>query len=82
MEKETEVPTVESEAHRLVKSNFRKVDSGSSAIHVYKLRTHWMIQKKKNISAANLSAVLREVEDNEREKSSAEEIKLWLGNIG
>ena len=36
----------------------------------------------KSISADNLSAVLRAVEDNEREKPTAEEIKLWLGSSG
>ena len=35
-----------------------------------------------SISAANLPAVLREVEGNEREQPSAEDIRLWLCNSG
>ena len=34
----------------------------------------------KSISAADLPAVLRAVEGNEREKPSAEDIELWLSN--
>ena len=36
----------------------------------------------KSISAANIPAVLRAVEDNEREKPSAEDIDLWLSKSG
>ena len=44
MEKEKRVPAVESEAHRLVKKNFEREESGSSVTHIYLLCIHLMIQ--------------------------------------
>ena len=44
MEKEREMLAVEKEAHRLIEKSFRREVSGSSAIHVYNLCTHCMIQ--------------------------------------
>ena len=40
MENERKVPPTDSEAHRLVKSNFKRYEYGSSAAHVYSLGTH------------------------------------------
>ena len=39
MEREREVPA-ESEAHRLVKSSFKKEESGATVSHDYDLSTH------------------------------------------
>ena len=44
MESQMRVSGDKREAHRLVKNNFRRDESGSSVIHVYDMRTHWMIQ--------------------------------------
>ena len=70
----------ENEAHRLVIKNFQRKDYGTSLYHNYYLRYQLIDSEDKSISAANLPAVLRAVEDNEREKPSAEEIKLRLCN--
>ena len=77
-----EMPTAENEARSLIKSNFRRIKSASSVTHVYDLSTLLIDSERKCISAANLPAVLRAVEDNEREQPSAENIRLWLGNSG
>ena len=37
---EREVPAAESEAHRLVKDNFKIGERGFSVLHFYDLRTH------------------------------------------
>ena len=80
MKSEKRVSTAEREAHRLVKNNFRIDESGATVYHNYYLRYQLIDSEDKSISAANLPAVLRAVEDNERRQPSAEDIELWLGN--
>ena len=76
----TEIPTAENKVRSLIKSNFRLIKYASSVTHVYDLSTLLIDSERKCISAANLPAVLREVEDNERRQRTAEDIDFWLCN--
>ena len=82
MKSERRVSAAENEAHRLVIKNFQRKDYGTSLYHNYYLRYPLIDSEDKSISAANLSVVLRAVEDNERQQPSAENIRLWLCNSG
>ena len=65
MEIEGEVPTKESEARSLVRDSFKREDYRSLVPHSYYLCTLWLINSdRKGISAANISAVLKEIEKN------------------
>ena len=76
MENNQQVSTAESEAHRLVKKSFEKVKSGPTVYHNYYLRYPLNDSEYESISAADLPAILRAVEDNERKQPTAEEIQL------
>ena len=74
----TEIPTAENKVRSLIKSNFRRIKSASSVTQVYDLSTLLIDSERKCISAANLPAVLREIEGNEGKQTPTEKIELWL----